>query len=90
MAKISKHVAKRGSKTVVVKEHSRTDKRSRKVKSSFIDSVEENEEGGYNIVIKGKSYPYPLLPDEKVGGVIRGTSGSSGRYYNKNIRGKFF
>lgn len=89
MAKIKTHIAKRGNKVTVVKQHDRANKQSRSIRSSFIQSIEEGEQG-YNIVIRGKSYPYPYLPDEKVGGVIRGTNGSSGKYYNRNIKGKYF
>ena len=89
--KIKSHKAKRGKKTVVVKSYEKKDPQSRTIKSSFLEKIVEREDGsGYDIVIGGRHYPYPYLPDEKVGGVIRGTAGSSGRYYNKNIRGKFF
>lgn len=89
--KVKSHKAKRGKKTVVVKAHERKDLQSRNIKSSFLEKIVEREDGsGYDIVIAGKHYPYPYLPDEKVGGVIRGTNGSSGRYYNRNIRGKYF
>ena len=80
--KVKSHKAKRGGKTVTVKEHIR----GSKIKSSFLDRVEENPEGGYSVIIKGRSYPYPSMPNEKVGGIIRG----SGTYYNKHIRGKYF
>lgn len=91
MARVSAHKSKRGNKTVSVKAHDRSIRNGRSITSSFLNSVQENEDGeGYSITIHGRSYPYPFLPDEKVGGIIRGTDGSSGRYYNKHIRGKYF
>lgn len=81
--KVKKHISKRGNKTVVVREHT---KRYRSVQSSFIDRISENPDGGYIVTILGKDYPYPLLPDEKVGGLV----GGRGKYYNKTIRGKYF
>ena len=80
--KVKTHKSKRGGKTVTVREYIR----GSKIKSSFLDRIEENPEGGYSVIIKGRSYPYPYMPAEKVGGIIRG----SGTYYNKNIRGKYF
>lgn len=83
--RVSSHKAKRGKKTVVVKEHNKK-QRFRSVNSSFIDRVSERPEGGYTITIKGRDYPYPLLPNEKVGSLVSGR----GTYYNKTIRGRFF
>lgn len=85
--KVKSHKAKRGNKTTVVKEHTR---RGSKIRSSFLERIEENSDGGYSVIIKGRSYPYPYMPKEKVGGILNGSSGSSGKYYNKHIRGKFF
>jgi len=86
MGTVKSYKAKRGSKTVVVKQHTK----GRTLKSSFLDRISENPEGGYTITIKGRDYPYPYLPNQKVGGIISGTNGSSGKYYNKHIRGKYF
>lgn len=86
--KVKSYTAKRGSKTTVVREHTKA--KFRTVRSSFIDRISEDGEGGYIITIKGKDYPYPYLPDFMVGGIVRGSSGSSGKYYNKNIRSRWF
>lgn len=89
--KVKSHKAKRGSKTVVVKSYEKKDPHSRNFNSSFLEKIVEREDGkGYDIVIRGKHYPYPFLPDNRVGGVIRGTNGSSGRYYNRNIKGNYY
>lgn len=90
MSKVKKHIAKRGNKVVVVKQHERNQERGRKITSSFLERISERDGGGYDITIGGKKYPYPYLPDELVGGVIRGKDNSSGRYYNLLIRGKYF
>lgn len=88
MIKVNSHKAKRGRKVVTIKSHSRSGNMGANLKSSFLDRVEVNPEGGYSIIIKGKSYPYKSLPDSKVGGLIRGIKNSCGKYYNKHIRGK--
>ena len=80
--KVKTHKSKRGGKTVTIKEYTR----GRAIKSSFLNRVQENENGGYSIIIRGKAYPYPYLPDSKISGVISG----GGKFYNKNIKGKYF
>ena len=82
--KVRSHKAKRGNKVVTVREH--TKGRFRSVNSSFINRISENPDGGYVVTIKGRDYPDPLLPNEKVGGLISG----GGRYYNSGIRGRYF
>ena len=84
--KVKSHIAKRGKKTVKVKEHSRKQGKHRSIKSSFLDRVGIDENGEHYVTIMGRRYPYPLIPKEKVGGIISG----GGTYYNKHIRGKYF
>ena len=86
--RVNSYTAKRGSKTVSVTAHTKKDRRFRSVTSSCVDRVSEGENGGMSITIRGKEYPYPYLPSDKVGGLINASS--SGRYYNKNIRGRYF
>ena len=87
--RVKGYSAKRGNKTVAVAPHTKADKaRGRNLpKSSCINRISEGEEGMV-ITIRGKEYPYPLLPDVKVSGLINAKS--AGRFYNKNIRGKYF
>lgn len=89
MSRVKGYKAKRGSKTVAVAPHTKTDKaRGRNLpKSSCINRISEGEEGMV-IKIRGVEYPYPLLSDDRVSGLINAKS--AGRYYNKNIRGKYF
>jgi len=82
--KVRSHIAKRGNKVVSVREY--TKGRFRSVNSSFIDRVSENKDGGYIVTIKGRDYPYPFLPNEKIGGLVSGGGG----YYNKGVRGRYF
>lgn len=84
--RVKSYKAKRGNKTVAVKQHNKKEPRGRAIKSSFLDRVQENENGGYSVIIRGKAYPYPYLPDSKISGVISGR----GKFYNKNIKGKYF
>lgn len=86
MTKVKSHIAKRGNKTVRVKEHTRKKTYHRNVKSSFIDRVSDDGQGGAIVTILGRDYPYPFIPKEKVGGLVR----SGGSYYNKKIRGRYF
>lgn len=86
MSRVKSYTAKRGKKTVKVKEHTRKKGMYRSVKSSFIDRISDDGQGGAIVTILGRDYPYPFIPKAKVGGVIRG----GGRYYNKQIRGKYF
>lgn len=100
---VKSYKAKRGSKTVTIKPHSRTGEKTNfkkyelasikqgkyvKTKSSFIDRVEERPDGGLNVIIKGRSYPYPYAGKPQLVGMV--SSKSTGSFYNKNIRGKFF
>ena len=85
--KVKAYKAKRGSGVVTVSAHEKG--RGRNLpRSSCINRVSEGEGGGMVITIRGQQYPYPLLPTDKVSGVVN--ADSAGRYYNKNIRGKFF
>lgn len=90
--RVPKHTSTRAGKAVTVKAYSRnttpgeTRLKFRSVNSSFIDRISQNPDGGYTITIKGRDYPYPFLPNEKVGGLING----HGKYYNKQIRGNYF
>ena len=88
--RIKGYSAKRGNKTVAVAPHTKADKaRGRNLpKSSCINRISEGEKQGMVITVRGKEYPYPFMPDEKVAGLM--SAKSAGRYYNKNIRGKFF
>jgi len=70
-----------------VSSHDRATK-GRNIRSSFLERIEGDGKGGYTILIKGKRYPYPLLTKSRTGGII--TAGSSGKYYNKHIRGRYF
>ena len=83
--RVKAHKSKRGSRTVMVKEHTKK-RKFRSIKSSFLDRVSEDGKCGYIVTIMGREYPYPFLPSDKVGGVIAG----GGKYYNKKIRGKYF
>jgi len=80
--KVKKHTRKGRT----VKAH--TKGRGRNLKSSFMDRVSEGEDGNMVITILGREYPYPLLPKDRVGGLVRAKS--AGKYYNKNIRGRYF
>lgn len=85
MIRVKGHTSKRGSKAVNVSPHNRSN-RYRTVRSSFIESISESEDGGYLITINGIDYPYPELPNSMVSGLVR----VGGKYYNKNIRSRFF
>tara|TARA_Y100000034_G_scaffold29728_1_gene36154 strand:+ start:30270 stop:30536 length:267 start_codon:yes stop_codon:yes gene_type:complete len=88
MKRVKSYTAKRGNKKVKVKAHNKN-VRSRNLTSSFMDKIKENPDGdGMVITILGRDYPYPYLPKGKVASLM--ASKSKGKYYNRNIRGKFF
>lgn len=95
--------AKRGKRTITVRSHARGGEKKNflkyelasikqgryvKTKSSFIDRVEQSPEGGLYVVIMGVRYPYPFAGKPQLRGMV--ASKSTGSYYNKNIRGKYF
>lgn len=88
--RVKSYKAKRGGKMVAVKEHTKRPPQGRTIRSSFLEKIVENDTGGYSVIIRGKEYPYPFLPDSRVGGLLKGTNGSPGRYYNKNIKSRYF
>lgn len=86
--RVRSYKAKRGNKTVQVSAHEKSEGRFRTVKSSCIDRIGEGADGKMVITIRGREYPYPELPNNRVSGVI--SAESAGRYYNKHIRGRYF
>lgn len=82
------HTASRKGKIVSIRGHSRDIKYSRSIISSCVNAVKQDAGGNNYITIRGVDYPYPLLPKERVSGVVN--AGSAGKYYNKNIRGRYF
>lgn len=100
---VRSYKAKRGNKTVTVRSYSKRGEKKNfrkyelasikqgkyvNTKSSFIDRVEESPEGGLYVVIKGRRYPYPYAGKPQLKGMV--ASKSTGSFYNKNIRGKYF
>ena len=86
MAKVKKHTAIRSGKTVVIPEHTRTERGRNLPRSSCINRVSINSEGNRIITIRGKEYPYNGLDDARISGLV--SAKSAGKYYNKHIRGK--
>lgn len=83
MSKVKSHISKRGNKIVKVRAYVRNTPRS-----SCINSLGVREDGTKYITLRGVEYDYPELPNNRINGIIRAKS--MGRYYNKNIRGKFY